>query len=111
VSTEEVMDLDKSTSDTAIPSDSASPGQTHHGVFEIQQWLMKYIAKINKIQISSIDIDAPFDTYAMNSVAALTMAGDLELWLGEEFDPAIVWDYPTIDKLSEHLSKCTEKTY
>jgi len=32
------------------------------------------------------------------------MTGDLEEWLEREFDPTVLYDYPTIELLTAHLA-------
>ncbi|MEO1374971.1 MAG: acyl carrier protein [Cyanobacteria bacterium J06635_10] len=57
-----------------------------------------------EIKPSEIDVTIPFDRYGLDSSAAVSMTGDLEDWLGYELDPTLIYDYPTIEALVEHLS-------
>ena len=86
----------------------ANGGQgTTPGVFtpeEIQDWIVGYLARQMQVPTDSIDITAPFDSLALDSATAIGMTGDLEQWLGRPVDPTIVYDYPTIEEISEHLS-------
>ncbi len=71
---------------------------------EIETWIVSYIANLLEVDSEDIDITIPFDRYGLDSSAAVGMTGDLEDWLGCEIDPTLVYDYPTIEALVEHLS-------
>ena len=70
---------------------------------EIKTWIVNYIADLLEVEPSKIDGSIPFDRYGLDSSAAVGLAGDLEDWLDEELDPTMLYDYPTIDSLTEHL--------
>ena len=71
---------------------------------EIQTWLVSYLSELLEIEPSEVDVAIPFDRYGLDSSAAVGMTGDLEEWLGSELDPTLMYDYPTIEALAEHLS-------
>lgn len=70
---------------------------------EITSWLVSYFANLLEICPSEIDLSIPFHRYGIESSAAISMTGDLEEWLGYEFEPTIVYDYPTIITLAQHI--------
>lgn len=70
---------------------------------EIQTWIVDYIAELLEVEANKIDVTIPFDRYGLDSSAAVGLAGDLEEWLDEELDPTMLYDYPTIESLTEHL--------
>lgn len=72
---------------------------------EIQDWLASYLAELLEIEPSQIDVTIPFNRYGLDSSAAIGMTSDLEEWLGYELDPTLIYDYPTIEILSESLSQ------
>lgn len=71
---------------------------------EIQDWIISYVAELLEEEPESVDPTIPFDRYGLDSSAAYALTGDLEEWLGEEIDPTAIYDYPTVEALSEHLS-------
>lgn len=71
---------------------------------EIQDWLVAYIANLLEIESEEVDVTIPFDRYGLDSSAAVGMTGDLEDWLGKEVEPILLYDYPTIEALAQHLS-------
>lgn len=70
---------------------------------EIQAWIVSYLAQLLEVDSDEIDTATPFDRYGLDSSAAIGMTGDLEDWLNLELDPTLVYDYPTIEALSQHL--------
>jgi acyl carrier protein len=70
---------------------------------EIQTWIVNYIAELLEVKPQKIDVTIPFDRYGLDSSAAVGLAGDLESWLERELDPTLLYDYPTIESLTEHL--------
>ncbi|NJM71685.1 MAG: acyl carrier protein [Scytonema sp. RU_4_4] len=70
---------------------------------KIQAWLVSYLAELLEIDSDEIDVTIPFDRYGLDSSALVGLTGDLEAWLGRELDPTLLYDYPTIDALVQHL--------
>ncbi|MBE9045184.1 acyl carrier protein [Pleurocapsales cyanobacterium LEGE 10410] len=70
---------------------------------EIQAWIVSYLGQLLEVDPDSIDTATPFDRYGLDSSAVIGMTGDLEDWLNIELDPTLVYDYPTIEALSQHL--------
>ena len=70
---------------------------------EIETWIVNYVAELLEVEPNKIDVTIPFDRYGLDSSAAVGLAGDLEDWLERELDPTMVYDYPTIKSLTQHL--------
>ena len=70
---------------------------------EIQTWIVNYVAELLEVSSNKIDVTIPFDRYGLDSSAAVGLAGDLEDWLERELDPTLLYDYPTIDSLTQQL--------
>lgn len=73
-------------------------------VDEIEAWIVSYLANLLNIDPDKIDNSIPFDRYGLDSAGAVGMSGDLEGWLGSEFEPTLLYDYPTIEALAEYLA-------
>jgi acyl carrier protein len=71
---------------------------------EIQDWMVAYLADLLEIEPEEVDVTVPFDRYGLDSSAAVGLTGDLENWLDTEVDPTLLYDYPTVEALVEHLS-------
>lgn len=71
---------------------------------EIQVWIVSYLADLLKVDSEEIEVTIPFDRYGLDSSAAVGLTGDLEDWLGCELDPTLLYDYPTVEALVQHLN-------
>ncbi len=76
---------------------------------KIQAWLVSYLAELLEIEPSEVDETIPFDRYGLDSSSTMSMTADLEEWLGFELDPMLFYDYPTIERLSQHLAQESER--
>jgi acyl carrier protein len=70
----------------------------------IQEWLILKIGELLGVTRDEIIVTEPFSSYGMSSMAAVSMAGDLEDWLGFQLPPTLAWDYPTVEALARHLA-------
>lgn len=71
---------------------------------EIQNWITHHIAEQLEVEPDRIDPTIPFNRYGLDSVLAYELVGDLGTWLEKELDPTLMYNYPTIESLSQHLS-------
>ncbi|NEO43855.1 MAG: SDR family NAD(P)-dependent oxidoreductase [Moorea sp. SIO4A3] len=96
----------KVSSSSFIPQDdsSANPSKT---VAEIEAWLINKIAELLQIAPEKIDSTQPLAVYGLNSVLAVSIAAELEEWLGMAVVPTIVYDYPSIQALADYLGQTT----
>lgn len=70
----------------------------------IQEWLATRLAQLLTVDVNDIDIHTSFDRYGVDSLAAVTLIGDLEEWLGYELPATLAWDYPNIAELAQYLA-------
>lgn len=95
-----------------MPTDSVPNTENGHGdaqksppsVTEIQAWLVSYVAEMLEIEPSEVDMALEFNDYGLDSSAAVGITGDLEEWLERELDPTLLYDYPTIESIAQHLA-------
>lgn len=71
---------------------------------EIQTWIVSYLADLLEVDPEEVDITIPFDRYGLDSSAAIGLTGELEDWLGSQVDPTLLYDYPTVESLVQHLN-------
>jgi 8-amino-7-oxononanoate synthase len=69
----------------------------------ISSWLIERIASLLERPPQEVDVNMPLQRYGIDSVEAVVISGDLEELLGRRLDSTLVWDYPTIAQLAEHL--------
>lgn len=72
---------------------------------EIINWLISYMAKLLETDQNKIDAQSSFDRYGLDSAATVSLISDLENWLGYELEATLLYDYPTIHDLGQHLSE------
>jgi acyl carrier protein len=77
----------------------------HRTVSEIQEWIVSYLAELLEIESDDINISIPFDRYGLDSAVVVGLTGDLEEWLEQKLDPTLLYDYPTIEAISQHLAQ------
>ena len=84
--------------------DQGVPIVAGHDTAAVANWLVAQLAQRLRLNPQGIDLHTPFVDYGLDSVQAVSMAGDLENWLGRSLSPTLIWDFPTIDDLSRHLA-------
>lgn len=87
-----------------MSSQSKTVSQQTPSKKEIETWIVSYIANLLEVDSEDVDTTIPFERYGLDSSAGVGMTGDLEDWLGCEIDPTLIYDYPTIEALVQHLS-------
>ena len=70
----------------------------------LKKWLVNELAKKLRVDASTIDPALPFADYGMDSMAAIRLSGDLEKRLGRKLEPTLLWEYPDISSLTDHLA-------
>ncbi|MGK9165220.1 acyl carrier protein [Inquilinus limosus] len=73
----------------------------------IQRWLVDYVARLLKLPAHGIDVDEQLVYLGVSSSQAMTLTADLEKHLGRPIDPALLWEFPTIRRLAQHLGQET----
>jgi acyl carrier protein len=71
----------------------------------IQDWLVEQLAMRLEMDVDDIDIQASFESFGLESAEALVLLSKLEQWLGHSVSPVLIWNYPTIEQLSERLAE------
>ena len=71
---------------------------------EIEEWLVERIMEMTHKELDDIDVSVQLINYGVNSIDAAILSGDLEEWLGRELPASIIYQFPTIEALSAHLS-------
>ena len=75
---------------------------------EIEDWLVSYLSETLEIEQDEIDPNVSFNEYGLDSSSAIVLTGDLQEWLGQDLDPTLLFDYPTIEALADYLAEMTE---
>lgn len=73
-------------------------------VTELQSWLVNRVSEETGAKPADIDINAPFARLGLDSTSAVALTGEIEELLNTDLDPTLVFEFPTIAKLSAHLA-------
>jgi acyl carrier protein len=94
-----VIDTTAAGSAQPLPDRTPQP----HTPESLAVWLVGHVAAYTRLPADAIDRAAPLTGYGLDSVAALSLCGDIE----DEFDlvvePTVAWDHPTVDALVAYL--------
>jgi acyl carrier protein len=72
---------------------------------QFRTWLTERISRYVRRPACEIDRSAPFAEYGMDSVAALSLFGDIEDAFGMYLEPTVAWDHPTVESLARFLAR------
>jgi len=86
-----------------IASGSAPARPPDHSAESIQAVLRSLVGESMGIAPEAIEVTKPLRDYGLDSLAAVTITADLEDWLGEAVDPALILEYPTIASIAQLL--------
>jgi acyl carrier protein len=70
----------------------------------IKLWLVQRMAKQLKIDPVDVETDRSFDSYGLDSIVAVQVAGDLEKFLEQRLSPALLFEHRSIDELTRYLA-------
>lgn len=73
-------------------------------VTSLRNAIRELIADYTHIDPQLIATDEPFQALGLSSRDAVTLSGDIEELTGQQIEPRLFWDYPTIDRLCAHLA-------
>jgi myxalamid-type polyketide synthase MxaE and MxaD len=78
-----------------------------HSAADIEAWIVNRVAGLTGVPPQDIDVHEPFLRYGLDSVAVVTLAADLETWLGYRFRSNPLDEHPTIAALARFLAEQT----
>lgn len=71
----------------------------------IEDLMVTHVSKALEIDAEDVDVHTPLNDFGMDSMEMLSLGEELAEWLGFEVEATLLWYYPTIDKLSQHLAE------
>lgn len=77
---------------------------TGHDHVSLSTRIIQLLSSELKMPVADFRPDVPLTQYGLDSIAALTIAGELEDELGLELPSALLWDCPTIARLADYLA-------
>ncbi len=75
----------------------------------LKSWLQRRLAAVLQTEAEAIDPDLAFHELGLESIELIEISGDLERKLGKRLDPDLLYGYPTINLLSNHLEAVADQ--
>lgn len=75
---------------------------------QLQCTLVGMLAKTLRLRAEEIDVDRPLPHYGLDSIDAVTLAGDLEDLFDIDLPSTLLWDYPTVAAIAGFLEEQLE---
>jgi phthiocerol/phenolphthiocerol synthesis type-I polyketide synthase A len=72
---------------------------------ELEAGLRAILARELQLPEAELALDRPFAEFGLNSVMAMSVRRDTEQFVGIELSATMLFNYPTIVVLAEHLAK------
>ncbi|UFP94714.1 acyl carrier protein [Gloeobacter morelensis] len=66
-------------------------------------WMKNYIGGFLNVSAQQVDEQTDFERFGLDSAIVVSLVSELEEWLDLELSPALLFEYPTIDSMAEHL--------
>lgn len=79
-------------------------------VASIENLIKNTLAKKLNIDANSIKPQASFVSYGIDSVMAVELIQDLEDCLNQPLEATLLWNFPTVESLAQHLAQENEQT-
>jgi acyl transferase domain-containing protein len=92
------------TASPATPGQSEAPGASGSRE-QYRGYLKQLVADTLKMRLQVVDTGADLMTYGIDSINVASMVKNLRRYLGREIDASLLFQYPTIDALAEHLAR------
>jgi acyl carrier protein len=70
----------------------------------LRKWLVKTLARHLQVNENDIDLDAPIDSFGLDSLVLFTITGELAERLECDLPATLLFEVPTINELVELLS-------
>jgi phthiocerol/phenolphthiocerol synthesis type-I polyketide synthase A len=93
------------TTDAAVISPAWSEMPAEDVRRELEAGLRAILARELQLPEAELAVDRPFAEFGLNSVMAMSVRRDTEQFVGIELSATMLFNYPTIVALAEHLVK------
>jgi thioester reductase-like protein len=88
----------------AAPSPATAPTTQSAAQQALQAWLIARVAAATQRAPDSLDPHAPLQSLGLDSIAAVTLSGELEQHLGRPVSPTLVFDHPSVSAIARHFT-------
>jgi acyl carrier protein len=70
----------------------------------ILHWLTSKLAAYLEVPTTAINVMVPLAEMGVDSVHAISLVGDVEMYFDIDVDPTMIFDYPTLSAIAEFIS-------
>lgn len=95
----------KQYSETLSPVNQQPQAEKAQTKIAIKTWLVNKLSQLLKFAPEDIDTQQSFTRYRLDSLAMVSLAGDLEQWLGRRLSSTLMYEYSNIESLAEYLAE------
>jgi acyl carrier protein len=88
-----------------VPGERIPPRDRFQSAEAIQVWMIARVTATANVDAAELDARLPFTDYGLDSIAVFTLTGDLAEWLDCDLPATLLWEYPTIESLAQHLAR------
>lgn len=101
----------KSTTSTNVPLSNSSSESEYRSTTEIREWLTERIARQLDIRPERLDENMAFSEIGLGSLDVVLICAEFEEWLGERLPPTMIYNYPTIEALTNRLGRAENPSF
>src|SRR5438045_1673971 len=76
----------------------------------VRRHLIEQIAQRARITPEEVDVDRPLEEFGLASRDAVAIAGELEEMVGRSLPATLVWEFPTINRISVAIATGADTT-
>ena len=73
----------------------------------ILRWLTIQLATYLEVPATAVDVMVPLAEMGVDSVHAVSLVGDVELYFDIDVDPTMIFDYPTLSHIADFIIDTT----
>ncbi len=70
---------------------------------DVRARIVGQLARYLRLSPDAIEGDTPIADYGLDSSVAVSFSGEVGRWVGRQQDPSLLWIYPTVDALLQHV--------
>jgi acyl transferase domain-containing protein/acyl carrier protein len=71
---------------------------------QVEAWLARRLAAELGVEAATVDPDQPFARFGLGSASMVGLAAELERWLGRRLPETLLYEHPTLRRLSQALA-------
>ncbi|MDR2023814.1 MAG: SDR family NAD(P)-dependent oxidoreductase [Hungatella sp.] len=90
-----------------IPAEKIKPEEVGMEAPGMTGMINELISKILHLPVAEIDPEIPMSEYGLDSIASVELAKKISEKLNTQYKADLIYEYPTVNKLSDYLVRCS----